>query len=399
MFEDFLYLLRRNGLKVSLTEWMALMEALEKGLHGSSFTGFYHLCRALLVKSEADFDRFDRCFLQYFKDVPFEQEVSQELLDWLDRPDVLRDYANWDEEQARLNELLSEEEIEQMLKERMEEQKEEHNGGKYWVGTHGMSTFGNSGLSPKGIRVGGQSMYKRAFRVAGERKFRDFRKDNTLDTRQFQMAFRTLRQLSAQERSAEQEVDVEATIHDTCENAGVLRVRYQNPRKNMVKVLLLMDSGGSMDYYAGLCSRLFQAATKSNHFKELHTYYFHNCIFGNVYEGPRLWQDGAVPTEWLLQNFDESYKVIIVGDAAMNPYELREKQYDWKTQRYGASGLEWLGLLKKHFPYLIWLNPEPMPVFQDFWTVTHLELAKMFPMFDLTAEGLEAGMKRLMAKR
>ena len=194
-------------------------------------------------------------------------------------------------------------------------------------------------------------------------------------------------------------VDVDATIHDTCENAGVLRVRYQNPRKNMVKVLLLMDSGGSMDYYAGLCSRLFQAATKSNHFKELHTYYFHNCIFGNVYEGPRLWQDGAVPTEWLLQNFDESYKVIIVGDAAMNPYELREKQYDWKTQRYGASGLEWLGLLKKHFPYLIWLNPEPMPVFQDFWTVTHLELAKMFPMFDLTAEGLEAGMKRLMAKR
>ena len=138
MFEEFLYTLRRGGLKVSLTEWMALMEALEKGLHGSSFTGFYHLCRALLVKSEADFDRFDRCFLQYFKDVPFEQEVSQELLDWLDRPDVLRDYANWDEEQARLNELLSEEEIEQMLKERMEEQKEEHNGGKYWVGTHGM---------------------------------------------------------------------------------------------------------------------------------------------------------------------------------------------------------------------------------------------------------------------
>ena len=154
MFEEFLYTLRRGGLKVSLTEWMALMEALEKGLHGSSFTGFYHLCRAIVVKNETEFDRFD------FKDVPFEQEVSQELLDWLDRPDVLRDYANWDEEQARLNELLSEEEIEQMLKERMEEQKEEHNGGKYWVGTHGMSTFGNSGLSPKGIRVGGQGMHR-----------------------------------------------------------------------------------------------------------------------------------------------------------------------------------------------------------------------------------------------
>ena len=183
MFEDFLYLLRKNGLKVSLTEWMALVEAMDKGLHSSSFTGFYHLCRCLLVKSEADFDTFDRCFLEYFKDVPFQQEVSQELLDWLNRPEVLSDYASWDEEQALKNLGFSEEEIERMLKERMEEQTEEHNGGRYWVGTHGMSTFGNSGLSPKGIRVGGQSMYRRAFRVAGERKFRDFRRDNTLDTR------------------------------------------------------------------------------------------------------------------------------------------------------------------------------------------------------------------------
>ena len=166
-----------------------------------------------------------------------------------------------------------------------------------------------------------------------------------------------------------------------------------------MKVLLLMDSGGSMDYYSGLCSQLFQAATKSNHFKELHTYYFHNCIYGDVYNGPRLWQNGQTPTEWLLQNFDASYKVILVGDAAMNPYELREKQYDWRNQRYGPSGLEWLELFKKHFPYLIWLNPEPLPAFQDFWTLTHLQLAKMFPMFDLSAEGLEAGMKRLMVKR
>ena len=148
-----------------------------------------------------------------------------------------------------------------------------------------------------------------------------------------------------------------------------------------------------------LVGMLFQAATKSNHFKELHTYYFHNCIYGDVYNGPRLWQDGQTPTEWLLQNFDASYKVILVGDAAMNPYELREKQYDWRNQRYGPSGLEWLELFKKHFPYLIWLNPEPLPAFQDFWTLTHLQLAKLFPMFDLSAEGLEQGMKRLMVKR
>ena len=183
MFEEFLYTLRRGGLKVSLTEWMALMEALEKGLHGSSFTGFYHLCRALLVKSEADFDRFDRCFLQYFKDVPFEQEVSQELLDWLDRPDVLRDYANWDEEQARLNELLSEEEIEQMLKERMEEQKEEHNGGKStgW-GPMGCPPLATPGCLPRGSGWGDQGMHRRAFRVAGERRFRDSGGTSTLDT-------------------------------------------------------------------------------------------------------------------------------------------------------------------------------------------------------------------------
>ena len=170
----------------------------------------------------------------------------------------------------------------------------------------GRTPWGNSGWHPNGIRIGGQSMHRTAMMVAGERKFRDFRKDNKLDTRQFQMAFRALRQLSAQERSAEKELDVDATIHDTCESAGRLEIRYKNPRKNTVKVLLLMDSGGSMDYYSGLCSQLFQAATKSNHFKELHTYYFHNCIYGDVYNGPRLWQDGQTPTEWLLQNFDAS---------------------------------------------------------------------------------------------
>ena len=157
MFTDFLYLLRRSGLKVSLTEWMTLMEALHHNLHDASFTGFYHLCRCILVKSEADFDQFDRCFLEYFKDVDFQQEVSQDLLNWLNKPDVLQKYANWDEQQAELNEQLSNLEIEEMFRERMNEQREEHNCGNHWVGTHGMSVFGNAGLSPKGIRVGGRA--------------------------------------------------------------------------------------------------------------------------------------------------------------------------------------------------------------------------------------------------
>lgn len=397
MFGDFLYLLRRSGLKISLTEWMALMEALDKGLEGASLTGFYYLCRALLVKTEADFDRFDRAFLEYFKDVPFEQEVSQELLDWLDRPDALM--GRYDEQQAELNELLSNTEIEEMFRERMNEQREQHNCGNYWVGTHGMSVFGNSGMSPNGIRVGGEGQGKRAFRVAGERRFRDFRGDNTLDTRQFQMAFRLLRQLSVQADSNEKVLDVDGTIRDTCDNAGTLKVRYKNPRKNAVKVLLLMDSGGSMEYYAGLCSMLFQAATKSNNFKELHTYYFHNCVYSEVYTHPGLRWDSMVPTEWLLQNYDASYKVIIVGDGAMSPYELREPRYDWEKRTYGDSGLAWLERLRRHYPYLIWLNPEPMPARPDYWSQTHWQLAQIFHMYDLSAEGLEQGMKRLMVRR
>ena len=398
MFTAFFYLLRQRGMNVSLNEWLVLLEGMEKGLHRSTLTGFYQLCRAILVKNETDYDRFDQVFLEFFKDVPYEGELPEELLDWLNHPS--EDLRRTIEELKSLgfpDETL--ENLLNMLEERLREQTEEHNGGSYWVGTQGRSAFGNNGWHPNGIRIGGESRHRTAMAVAGERKFRDFRKDNTLDTRQFQMAFRLLRQLSVQADEREKVLDVDGTIRDTCDNAGKLKIRYTAPRKNAVKVLLLMDSGGSMNYYASLCSMLFQAATKSNRFKELHTYYFHNCVYSELYTHPSLGWDSSVPTEWVLQNFDSSYKVIIVGDAAMNPYELEEPRYDWATGSYGPSGLEWLEKLRAHYPYLIWLNPEPLPVFMDFWTHTHLRLAERFPMFDLSAEGLEAGMKRLMARR
>lgn len=399
MFEDFLYLLRRHGLKISLTEWMALMEGLDKGLHGSSFTGFYHLCRCLLVKSEADFDRFDRAFLEYFKDVPFQQEVSQELMDWLNRPDVLNDYANWDEEQALKNMGLSEEEIEKMLRERMEEQKEQHNGGNYWVGTHGMSTFGNSGLSPKGIRVGGQSMYRRAFRVAGERKFRDFRRDNTLDTRQFQVALRHLRQFSGLVDLPPTEFDVDNTIKDTADNGGVLKVRYKRPRENTVKVLLLMDSGGSMDYYGQLCSALFQAVSKSGHFKDLKVYYFHNCVYTRLYNDPTLMTRSSVETDWVLSNIPSDYKVIFVGDAQMAPYELMGGYYGDSGRPGGPKcGMDWLKLFRGRYAHAVWLNPSRRPEWGQYWSETYDAIARVFPMFPLTVDGLEESMKKLLAR-
>ena len=398
MFIAFFYLLRSHGLDVTPDEWMTLLEGLSRGLHQSSLTGFYRLCRAVLVKSKADFDRFDQVFLEFFRDVPWNGELPEELLNWLNRPseDLVRTLeelkrAGFSEENA--------EELLRLLEERLREQTEEHNGGSYWVGTQGRSPFGNSGWRPGGIRIGGQGRHRTAMMVAGERRFRDFRKDNTLDTRQFQTAFRLLRQLSSQADQREEVLDVDGTIRDTCGSGGLLKLRKTHPRKNAVKVLLLMDSGGSMDYYAGLCSRLFQAAQKSNHFKELHTYYFHNCVYSELYTGPALRYQEEVSTEWVLSNFDGGYKVLVVGDAAMSPYELREKHYDWEKRAYGPSGLEWLERMKRQYPYLVWLNPEPMPERPDYWGQTHWQLGHMFPMYDLTAEGLERAMKRLMNRK
>lgn len=398
MFADFLYLLRGSGLKVSLTEWMALMEALDKNLHRASFSGFYQLCRCLLVKSEADYDRFDRCFLEYFKDVPFQQEVSQELMDWLNRPDVLNDYARWDEEQALKNLGLSEEEIQRMLQERMQEQNEEHNGGNYWVGTHGMSVFGNSGLSPKGIRVGGESRYHRAFRVAGERNYRDFRRDNTLDTRQLQVALRKLRQFSGLVDLPPTEFDVDRTIQDTADQGGMLTVRYKRPRENTVKVLLLMDSGGSMDYYAQLCSALFQAVSKSGHFKDLKVFYFHNCVYGRLYRDPLLLSRDSVTTQWVLSNLPGDWKLILVGDAQMAPYELRGGYYGSGEPDGPKNGMDYLLRFRDRYRNSIWLNPSPRPTWGPYWCQTYDEIARVFPMFPLSVEGIEEGMKKLLSR-
>ena len=397
MFEEFLYLLRRRGLKVSLTEWMSLMEGLHKNLHGASFMGFYALCRALLVKSEADFDRFDRAFLEYFKDVPFEQEVSQELLDWLDKPETL---ANYDPIQAAINAGLSEEEIEEMLRQRLREQTEEHNGGRYWVGTHGMSVFGNSGLSPTGIRVGGKSMYKRAFRVAGERRLRAFRGGKTPAAPPAPVALRHLRQYSGLVDLPPTEFDVDGTIRDTADSGGMLKVRYKRPRQNTVKVALLIDSGGSMDYYSRLCSALFQAVSKSRHFQDLRVYYFHNCPYARLYTEPTMDPFQRLETQWVLSNLSPEYKIIFVGDAQMAPYELTGgRRYNGPgDDPLYRSGLGWLELIQTRFPRCIWLNPSPRPDWGPYWTQTYDVIAGMFPMFPLTVDGLEEGMKKLLSR-
>ena len=399
MFVGFFYLLRAHGFGVSLNEWMTLLGALAQNLHHTSLTGFYQLCRAVLVHSEADYDKFDRVFLEYFDGVPFTDDLPDELLRWLDHPErALDDLRSFLQTQGYDDKSIDE--ILKMFEERLKEQKEEHNGGSYWIGTGGFSHFGNGGFAERGIRVGGESRHRRAFEVAGERRFRDFRKDNVLDTRQFQLAFRLLRQYSDQTLGEKTEFDVDGTIRDTCDNAGALKLRYKRPRRNAVKLLMLMDSGGSMEYWSRLCSALFQAAERANQFKELHVYYFHNCIYSSLYTDPRMYRSHAVPTDWVLKNFGGEYKVILVGDALMDLYELTGKRwYYGGTREEARSGLEWLKLFCAQYDHLVWLNPEGEPSWGPYWGQSYGVIRRLVDMYPLTVEGLEQGMKKLLVNR
>lgn len=395
MFTDFFYYLRGQGLKVSLQEWLTLCEALDKGLAGASFTRFYNLCRAILVKSEVEYDKFDRLFINYFREIAeASDEIPEELMEWLNKPQETP--GTYDESIAKMNAMLTPEEIERMLQERIAEQHEEHNGGKYWVGTGGMSTFGHSGNSPQGIRVGGKSMHHRAFRVAGERRFRDFTDDTALDVRQFQVALRRLRQYSTRTEAPKTELNAQETANATGQNGGTLTLVYERPRKNTVKVVMLMDSGGSMDYYSSLCTSLFQAVRKSNHFKDLKIYYFHNCVYGHLYTEPTCDPAKWVSTETVLNTLSSDYKVIFVGDGEMAPYELFGNHYYGSSA--GKCGMDWLRQIRDHFRNVVWLNPSDGT---NYWNggETYCAIQKEFDMFYLTVKNLEKALKKLIAAR
>lgn len=395
MFLTFFYLLRASGINVSLGEWLTLMEGLRMDLHDSTLSGFYTLCRSVLLHSEADFDRFDQVFLEFFKDVKHVDEVPPEMLKWLEHPEL--DLV----ELERLSEItgLSVEEIERMFAERLRGQDAEHNGGRKWVGTEGYTPFGHRGKQLGGIRVGGKSSYHSAYRVAGERKYRDWRKDNTIDSRQFQMAFRSLRQLSSNSDEPKTELDIDATIRKTCDNAGNLSIEFTRPRKNALKLMLLMDSGGSMDYYRELCSLLFQSVSKAGRFKDLKVYYFHNSPGKRLYLDPTLDWRNSVLTEWVMNNIPLDYKVIIVGDASMSMQELLPSYNWWKSDVPENSGLALLLELKRRYPHIIWFHPQPRPAYSSYWTQTFELLEKYFDMYQLSIDGMTKGMKKLMVRR
>lgn len=398
MFIEFFYLLRARRLNVSLNEWLALIEALDKGLCKASLLDFYHLCRSILVKSEADYDKFDLAFAEYFQGIETPEDIPDELWKWLNEDVRIRDIHD----RTVLDEFLLElEELQQRLKERLAEQKERHDGGNYWIGTGGTSTMGHSGYNPRGIRVGGEGRHKSAVQVAGERNFKDFRQDNILDIRQFQMAFRKLRQHSSRLDGAKTELDIEGTIDETCDNAGNLKLVWERPRKNTVKLLLLFDSDGSMLPYSYLCNRLFQAVSKSNHFKDLKIYYFHNCIYEHLYTTPHCRRGEWIDTEWVLKNLNSEYKVIFIGDASMAPSELMSKGGNCYVGLYNEiPGIDWLKRFRERYKKNIWLNPIPEREWE--WTYgsrTLLKIKEMFSMFELTVDGLETGIKKLLVNR
>lgn len=400
MFSKFFYTLKEKGLDVSLGEWLDLQEALDKGLCESSLTQFYYVARMILVKSETEFDKFDMAFEECFKGVKTETEVGKNMLRWLDKSDMLE--LAHEEARSHLNQVediqVDKDDVEEKFKQRLKDQNEEHNGGSFWIGTMGKTSFGNMGGNVGGVRVGGQTGYQSAFSVVGARKYRDFRDDKVIDNRQFQMALRRLRQFSTKLDIPKSELDIDGTIDKTCNNGGYLQIEMMKPRKNAVKLLLLMDSGGTMIPYTRLMNDLFQSVNKSNHFKDVKVYYFHNCIYSKLYKTPECENGDWIDTEWMFRNVGSDYKVIIVGDAAMAPEELYSNTGNYRGPNGGLSGFEWLQLMNRHYKKVVWMNPKMAPGRAP-WREAETAVKEIFPMYKLTVKGLNEAMVKLMANK
>lgn len=400
MFVNFFDTLKAKGLKVTLSEWLTLQEALDQGLCGSSLTQFYYVARMILVKSETEYDKFDLAFEECFKGVESENEISANMLRWLDKSDMME--LAHEEARKQLNQTeevqIDKEEVEQKFKQRLRDQDSEHNGGSFWIGTMGKSSFGNMGGNVGGVRVGGATGFQSAFQVIGARKYRDFRNDKIIDNRQFQMALRKLRQFSTKLDIPKTELDIDGTVHKTCNNGGCLQIVMEKPRKNAVKLLLLMDSGGTMIPYTTLLNELFHAVHKSNHYKDVKTYYFHNCIYSKLYKTPECENGDWIDTEWMFRNLDSDYKVIIVGDAAMAPEELYSPTGNYRGPNGGLSGMEWLQLMKRHYKKIVWMNPKMAPGHAP-WREAETAIKNFLPMYKLTVDGLNQAMTKLIVNK
>jgi hypothetical protein len=394
MFLDLFYGLRDEGVPIAIQEWQTFLRALEEGLHSSSLLGFYHLGRSCLIKSETYFDHYDRVFARVFKGVEgaLGDEVTKKVMDWLRDP---KNFPNLTPEQLAQLERFNSDELMKRFLETLERQTGRHDGGDKWVGTGGKSPFGHGGQHPTGIRVGGPSKSRSAMKVAEERRFKDYRTDMTLDLRQLRVALRRMRQLTRS--GVATELDLDETIDETCKNAGEIELVFRPPRRNDVRLLLLMDVGGTMDPYFEPVSQLLSALHEERGLRDLQAYYFHNCVYDHLYTSARMLKKDAVPTGDVLHRLDSRWKALFVGDAAMHPAELTEAYGNIDPRRTAPTpGVVWLHRIATHFDRSVWLNPEG----PAYWEAdTARVIRRLFPMYHLSVDGLTQAVQALVGAR
>jgi uncharacterized protein with von Willebrand factor type A (vWA) domain len=389
VFIDFYFLLRDMKIPVSIKEYLALIEALDKKLIHTSME-FYYIARALLIKDEKFYDTYDIAFANYFKDKEIPLEISDDLIKALEE-DLEQLLMKIPQEFLEKKYALDIEKLKEELRKKLEEQgSEPHRYGDQMVGTRGTSPFGAGGRHPGGIRIAGYGGMRLATKIAQKRKFRNYRSDRILDVRSYQVALKKLRNLTRE--STREELDLDETIDKTCKQFGEIDLVFRKEKKNNLKVLLLMDVGGSMEPFAELVSRLFSAAHKSTHFKEFKYYYFHNVPYTQLYTDIEL--EKSELTAEVIKKLDPEFRVIIVGDAAMAPNEL--------THIYGSihvweetytPGVVWLNRIKEKFKKSVWLNPEIIAGWKPY---TREVIEKIFKMYDLSIDGLEEAIKVLI---
>ena len=402
MLIDFFYTLRSAKLPVSVKEYLTLLEALKQGVVGPNrddgdggasgyrIDDFYYLSRTALVKDEKHYDKFDRAFSAYFKGVESIADFTRDLpLEWL-RKNLELNLSP--EERAKI-EKMGWDELMATLKKRFEEQKERHEGGSKMIGTGGTSPFGANGYNPQGIRIGQEKSRNRsAVKVWDQRAYKDYDDTQELGTRNIKVALRRLRKF-AREGNAE-ELDLDDTIRATAANAGWLDIKMVPERHNNVKVLLLLDVGGTMDEHVARVEEMFSAA--KTEFKHMEFYYFHNCVYDFMWKNNRRRYSEKFATWDIIRKYNKDYKLIFIGDATMSPYEILQPGGSVEYNNEEA-GVEWLQRLTTAFPKFAWINPEPQGVWQYRQSISVVQQLMNQRMYPLTIRGLEEAM-RLLSK-
>lgn len=390
MLISFFFKLREYKIPCTLRELLDLLRALEQHLVFADLNGFYSLSRAILVKDERFYDRFDRAFADYFEGVEsLELDLSEIPQSWLEKQ---MEKLLTDEEKEQIEALGGFEKLMETLQERLKEQEKRHQGGNKWIGTGGTSPFGAYGYNPEGVRIGQkESRHRRAAKVWDKREFKNLDHEVEIGTRNLKVALRKLRQFAR--TGASEELDMDDTISATAKNAGYLDLKMKPERHNAVKLLMFFDIGGSMDDHIKICEQLFSAV--HTEFKHLEFFYFHNCVYEKVWQNNQRRRTETIDLYDVLHKYSSDYKVIFVGDATMGPYEITYpggSVEHWNQE----SGEVWLRRVLEHFDKAIWLNPQPEEAWRYYHSIGIINEIFEQRMFGLTVAGLTQGIKKLL---